>query len=304
MKRKLLRRSSGTARRRTDSRDVDSDTSQTQNYFRNRTLSGIRQKTDDEQPSERTRAHRLSRLRRRLLAIFGLILLICALIFILLAQFTSRAAITVSQGSLSHDIDRNAYTATINNYFEMHPVERLRFSLSHDQLSQYVINKHPEISTISQSTIWGIGETSFSISLRRPVAGWKIGDKQYYVDENGVAFEKNYFDNPSVQVVDNGNVTYEQGKTVTSTRFLSFVGKIVSMSKDRGYIVTQASLPLGTTREVDIRLAGIRTYIKFSIDRGAGEQVEDMDRSLTYLRSKGLSPSYLDVRVESRAFYQ
>jgi cell division septal protein FtsQ len=299
----FFRRSSNAPRRRVESRTSEPDSTQ-QNYFRNRTLSGVRPKNDEEQSSERTKAHRLSRLRRRILAILGLILLACILIFVLLAQFTSRVAITVSQASLSRDIDRNAYIETINDYYEMHPVERLRFSLSRDQLTQFVIDKHPEISTISQSTIWGVGETRFSISLRQPVAGWKIGDRQYYVDENGIAFEKNYFDTPSVQVIDNGDVTYEEGTTVTSTRFLGFIGKIVSLSKGRGYMVTQANLPLGTTREVDIRLDGITTYIKLSIDRGAGEQVEDMDRSLKYLRSKGLSPSYLDVRVESRAFYQ
>lgn len=232
------------------------------------------------------------------------LVVIGVLTLLFLMQFTSRVTIAVGQLSIQRALDQKGYIDTINHYFDKHPVERLRFSLSADQLLEFVVARHPEVRQIRQSTVWGIGQTQFTVDLRQPVAGWELGGRQYYVDDQGVAFDKNYFDTPSVKIVDNSGLALEQGTAVTSTRFLGFIGKIVALAKEKGRVVTRAVLPVGTAREVDIYLADTNPFIKFSIDRGAGEQVEDMDRSLSYLTSKSISASYVDVRVEGRAFYQ
>ena len=82
------------------------------------------------------------------------------------------------------------------------------------------------------------------------------------------------------------------------------MGKVVSQAQSRGYTVTQAILPAGMTRELDIQLKDISTRVKLSTDRGAGEQVEDMARSIVYLQGRGVSPEYIDVRVSGRATYK
>jgi hypothetical protein len=117
-------------------------------------------------------------------------------------------------------------------------------------------------------------------------------------------FEKNYYETPSVQIIDESGISPEQGSAVASARLLSFVGKVVAQAEEGNYQVTEAILPVGTTRQLEIRLKDVQPLIKLSIDRGAGEQVEDMIRVLRYLNSKGLSPSYVDVRVTGRAVYQ
>jgi hypothetical protein len=58
------------------------------------------------------------------------------------------------------------------------------------------------------------------------------------------------------------------------------------------------------TREVDIRLDGVGYPVRFSVDRPAGEQVEDMDRAMTWLNVQDKKPEYLDIRVSRRAFYK
>jgi hypothetical protein len=140
--------------------------------------------------------------------------------------------------------------------------------------------------------------------MRKPVAGWKIDNKQYFVDAKGVAFERNYYGNPTVQIVDDSGAVLQQGTTVASNRFLGFVGRIVALSKDRGYIVSQAILPAGTTRQLEVKIQDVGPLVKLSIDRPAGEQVEDMGRALVFLAGRGQSPAYVDVRVSGKAFYQ
>jgi len=90
---------------------------------------------------------------------------------------------------------------------------------------------------------------------------------------------------------------------VASARLLSFVGRVVALAGESSYQVTEAILPSGTTRQLEIRLKDVGPLVKLSIDRGAGEQVEDMVRVLRYMSSRGVGATYVDVRVSGRAVY-
>lgn len=303
---KLFRKRSGgeVPRRRSEEhtpRD-DSSTRSNSQFYRNRTLSSVRYETPES--SARTRVHHLTNQRRKIGGIFFIVLASIALIGVLLTQMTARVVITSTTTALSSPIDGPKYEKIINDYLGIHPAERLRFLINQDELSTYVIALAPEIASISQAGADNIVETRFAITFRQPIAGWQINNRQYYVDNRGVVFEKNYYKTPSVQIVDESGISPEQGSTVASARFLSFVGKVVGLSKDGGYEVVEARLPTGTTRQLEVRIKDTVPFVKFSIDRGAGEQVEDMIRSLNYLRDRGVAPTYVDVRMSGRAVYQ
>jgi len=55
---------------------------------------------------------------------------------------------------------------------------------------------------------------------------------------------------------------------------------------------------------VIVRVKDLSYEVRVSIDRGAGEQAEDLDRVVRYLAGKSVVPGYVDLRVEGRAFYQ
>lgn len=107
-----------------------------------------------------------------------------------------------------------------------------------------------------------------------------------------------------MQIIDESGVSPEQGSGVVGTRLLGFLGRVVAQAEGRGYSPLKAVLPQGTTRQVDVYFEQTSTRVRFSIDRGAGEQMEDADRSLKYLKSKNISAEYVDVRVAGRAAYR
>jgi cytoskeletal protein RodZ len=270
-------------------------------FQRNRVLT--HSSPEVEAPSERSKAHQLALRRRRVSAIFALVILVCVGLLLLLSQFT--AQVTIGVGSaITKPLDSAAYAKTINEYLDHHPVERLRFALSSKGLNDFVTEADPEVASVTQNNGWSLGSTKFTITLRQPVAGWQINTKQFYVDQQGTAFQTNYFADPSVQIIDQSGASLQQGSTVTSARFLSFVGKLVAQAKSRGYTITQAKLPSGTTREVVVNVQDIKYEFRASIDRGAGEQAEDLDRVVKYLASHNITPGYVDLRVAGRAFYQ
>jgi hypothetical protein len=288
-------------RRINDSDIIDQPRSSTQ-YRRNQTLSGVKRTPMTDTP--RGKVHHLTIQRRKIGSLFVLVLIAVILLTTLISQLMAQVSVTSSTKPLSTAFKGENYEKAINNYLGLHPAERLRFALNEKALSDYVASTLPEVEAVNVSGVKDIVDTQFAVTFRQPVAGWQINNKQYYVDAAGVVFQDNYYDAPSVQIVDESGISPAEGTTVAGSRLLGFLGKVVAQAQGRGYTVTQAILPIGMTRELDIQLKDIPTRVKLSTDRGAGEQVEDMYRALTYLRSRGLNPGYVDVRVSGRAAYK
>ena len=271
-------------------------------FRRNQTLSGVR-RPEAEPVSERARMHHLAKRRRNISAVFTLVLIVIVVLAGLLSQFTGSVVVAGSSAALTRTIEPDSYEKAINDYLAINPVERLRFVLNQDGLSKYVSDVLPEVSGVALTSTSNIVDSRFTLTFRKPVAGWQINGKQYYVDTNGVVFQNNYYETPGVQIIDQSGVSPEQGSIVASARLLSFVGRVVALAGQGSYTVTQVILPTGTTRELEVQLKDVQPRLKVSIDRGAGEQVEDMIRSLNYLKSAGKGAQYIDVRVPGRAVY-
>jgi cell division septal protein FtsQ len=288
-------------RRVTDDATVRQTRSGTQ-YRRNQTLSGVNRASMADTP--RGQAHQLTVQRRKVGGLFAIALTAAILLAILVSQLMAQVSVTVSTKQLSTTFEGENYEKAVNSYLGLHPAERLRFALDEDALSSYVTTFLPEVKSIEVSGVKDITDTEFAVTFRQPVAGWQINGNQLYVDDSGVVFETNYYDAPTVQIVDESGVSPEEGTTIAGSRLLGFLGKVVAQAGERGYVVSRAILPAGMTRELDIQLQNVSTRIKLSTDRGAGEQIEDMARSLTYLKNKGISAEYIDVRVSGRAAYK
>lgn len=271
-------------------------------FRRNQTLSSYRHNTPEE--SSRQKVHHLAVQRRKVGGIFFIVAVATVTLLLLLWQLMAQVHVVTSTKQLSASFQPVVYEQTINEYLNINPAQRLRFALDEQALSSYVSNELPEVESLSISGTPGIAETNFSVTFRTPVAGWQINSNQYYVDVHGVVFEKNYYEAPTVQIVDESGVSPEQGSTIVGTRMLGFLGKVVAQAQGRGYTAIKAVLPAGTTRQVDVYFEGIPTYVKYSIDRGAGEQTEDADRSLKFLQARGTTAQYIDVRVAGRAAYR
>jgi hypothetical protein len=279
-------------------------------FRRGRTLTGSTSNVintthpDTNLQSPRTRAHQLSSIRRRVGGILLITVAVAVVLFWVLNQFTAQISVTTNDTSLTKPLDSKRYDQAIEKYLESNPIARLRFALNESDLSAYLARTVPEVASVTNQSGFGLGTTTFTLQMRKPVAGWQIDSNQFFVDSQGVAFQQNYYADPTVQIVDNSGVSLQQGSAVTSSRFLSFVGRIVAESQQQGYVVTQAILPIGTTRELEIHLQNVVPTVRLSIDRPAGEQAEDMARALRYLAGQGKTPGYIDVRVSGKAYYQ
>lgn len=278
-------------------------------FRRNRTLVGSSSSTvssaaefDADLRSPRAHVHHLTAHRRRLGTILAIVLLASMFLLWLLYEFT--ASVQVNPTASSIVLQKDRYEKIIDNYFAIHPIERLRPLINTDELNNYIKREAPEVSSVKVSGAAGFATGQFDLELRKPIAGWLIGNTQYFVDDDGIAFQTNYFGQPAVKIIDQSGVPQTAGTTVASSRFLQFVGRSVAIARTYGMTVEQAIIPSGTTRQIELRISGHDYPIKLSLDRPVGEQVEDMQRAVAYMDSKQLKPQYIDVRVSSRAYYK
>lgn len=281
-------------------RRADESQALTPNFKRNRTLIA----TPPETTSSRTNVHHLTVKRRKVFSILITFVILIIFITTLIFNFTASPRTVIADKNIVIPIKEGKYNAVIQDYLEANPLERFKFLLNQTSLIKYVSSKLPEVEQISVNGLRSIGAMNYILKMRKPVAGWVINSKQYYVDSKGVSFEINYYSNPQVQIVDDTGAPVLAGVTNVSKRLLGFVGLAVSRAGKYGYIVTKATLPASTMRQVDISIKDYTYPVKLTVDRPVGEQIEDMDRAQRYFISNGLTPEYIDVRVSNKAFYK
>jgi len=255
----------------------------------------------------RARTHHLFVKRRKLSGILLICLLSITIILLMIVNFTAVPSVIISDTSITKSIPKSNYEDIIQDYLNENPFSRFLFILDDVKLTNYASDVAPEVSSIEYKDMKSFGNNNFIVKLRQPVAGWKINSKQYYVDKDGVQFEVNYFENPTVQIIDKSGASEtmsNSGMAIASKRFLSFVGQVVSVAKKYNYTVVKAILPEDTTRQLEIGIKENGFIVKLSLDRPVNDQIGDMDRAIKYFTKKRIKPSYIDVRVSGKVFYQ
>jgi len=283
-------------------------------FRRNRTMTGSlvseigsASEANAQLKSPRVQAHDLRRHRRRLVwVLFGIVGISAGLFFLVWESIITPRAVMASNSTSQTTFDAHAYNETIEKYLVKHPAQRFRFSLRRDQLSEYLqTNGFPEVDSIDGEVgNDGFGIKSITVHMRRASVVWTTADTKLYVDSMGVAFARNYYDTPTVSVVDQSGIQAKGNQVLVSNRFLGFIGRLVGAIEANGYRVTQIIIPTNTTRQVEMVLGGVAYPIKLSVDRPVGEQAEDAIRAVRYFAKHNTSPRYLDIRVSGRAYYQ
>ena len=267
------------------------------NFNRNQTISGV-----EKEKSTRIEKRKLITQRRKVSSFFMIIFAIVALILIILLQFV--ATVEIEGENIHNIIPSGKYIYSIEKYYSKQPIERIRSYLKKDDLLTFLQKDHPEIENISQISMSAITKYKFKIKFRRPVASWTSSDKTLYVDKNGISFSYNYYSNPRLSVADESGVQAHSGRTIASSSFLGFIGKIVSEANNRGLVVEKVTIPPASLRQVHIFIKGVSYPVKLLTTASPEGQVVNLDSAIKYFLQNKITPEYLDLRVEGKGYYK
>lgn len=282
--------------------DTPSDsTSQAPSYRRNRTITD---RSTSPEVSERARIHHLRAVRRKIGLLLLGIGLVAVIVAVCVSQFSgSVKVVSQSDVDLSRQIDVDKYVSVFDEYFSKHPLERFRFFTDIRRLTLSLHDSTPEVLAVESHVMDSVGISSYELSMRRPVASWVVDGKRYYVDADGVTFNTNYYTEPRVSVVDNSGAQVVKGAAIASSRLLSFVGRVVSLSASEGIIVTSIEIPTNSMRQLNVKGKGI-PMVKMTIDKSVEGQVADMVTAISHFKSEKASVRYIDVRAAGRVYYK
>lgn len=254
--------------------------------------------------SDRDNLKKLRSRRKKILkllhySLFGLVFL---MIFVRFFVFKIEIAIA----EVKTDPDKVRYQTAIAKYLSQQPFERLSFNIDKTHLEKSVQADHPEVLRINSVTSGFLRPTRFEVALRKPVATMMVNQKRYFVDAAGVPFGDNYHQSPQIEINDQSGIKQsgQLNQQLISGRFLRFIGRAIALTGEKGYQITTATIPTGTVHQIEFKVKNFDFYVKMTIDRDVAEQVEDLTRSLDYVKKSGLKPQYLDVRVVNKVFYK
>ncbi len=112
--------------------------------------------------------------------------------------------------------------------------------------------------------------------------------------------EKKEDDNSKVEIIN------EDSDKPVSSRVAEYIELLKSDLKDLDLNLLRVVLPSGKMREIDVDIEGVMPYFKVNVDRDSAVTAEDISRMIKYLKERNLieGVSYIDVRVEGKAFYK
>jgi len=256
--------------------------------------------------SERIRLHELHQHRRALkTGLLTMALLSLVLAFLLANSVAVTQKRFVAAGAIPES-DQALLQSTINDYINRHPIEAFLVTLDEQRLAQFLQVSHPEVDSLKITDKWLAGSGEISVVFREPIIVWRINESKFYVDENGTAFTKSYGKEPALRVEDASGFTPEVAKegSVASRRFIGYLGQLLGAVRSQHIGKVERVVIPASTRQLDIYFKKRGYPIKTHIDRDPYAQAEDIKNTLRFLDKRHISPGYVDVRVEGKAFYR
>jgi hypothetical protein len=251
----------------------------------------------------RLQAHELHQFRGRIMRILGIVGVFIAVLSYLIVVYIGTFKIMYPQpGGAPHTA---VYQQEVQQYFTKHPLERFGFSINRKQFADDMQASHPELASVDIDKNWYGGNVTFVLQFRRPLLVWETGGHRFYVDNQGVAFEYDHFGGKYVSVSDQSGISpSDSGGSVASDQFINFLGKMVGAVNAGGKgNVIDIIIP-ASTREVDLKLQGRGYPIKTHTDRDPLKQAADIINALKWFDDKKITPQYVDVRVEGKAYFK
>jgi hypothetical protein len=189
------------------------------------------------------------------------------------------------------------------------PMNKFKLTVDTHKIEDGMRAQFPELVDVHVSIPFIGASPTIHVTPGMPQLLLNAGSALYAIDTSGKALvaanrvphiEK--LDLPVV--IDQSGLAVSAGKSALSSSNVAFITEVIGQLKAKGLTITNATLPAGTS-EMDVRIGGVGYFVKFNlqgngrVQAGAFLAVKDQ-----LARDHKTPATYVDVRVEERAYYK
>ncbi len=189
-------------------------------------------------------------------------------------------------------------------------LNRNKLTLDSAKLSRDLRKQFPELATVSVTVPLLAHRPIVYIQTTRPVLILSASNGSFVLDNSGHALfpstEIKTSDSLSLPLVgDQSGLNVRIGQQVLSSKNVSFIEYVSKQLAAKNITVSAMTLPAAAS-QLDVQIAGKPYSVKFNLQSNtARQQVGTYLATSTQLDKQNITPAkYIDVRVDSRAYYQ
>lgn len=276
-------------------------------YYSNRSQPEIdRPRTDTFDQVTKTSNRNL----RYLPTILAIVLIISAILYSLLLNASSPEIIPLTQSSSSVLYDNAHYAKKIAGILRSSPVNQTKITIDTKKMESEILSQMPELESVSVNIPLIGRKIVVQLSPTVPILAISTQNGSYVVGVNGKVLME-LADFPEGQrdklihvndlVIDDVSI----GKRVIPLSTIEFIKDVEYQFSQKNLQIETVELP-AVANELHVKPKGVDYKIKFNLQNDAREQVGTYFAVIDRIsHDKALMPrSYVDVRVEGRAYYK
>jgi hypothetical protein len=205
--------------------------------------------------------------------------------------------------------DQAVYEAAANTLLASSLLNKSKLTMDTTKIANDLQTQFPELTRVDVSIPFIGTHPTVHLTPAAPRLLLNAGSVLYVLDDTGRALlPANQI--PNIEkldlpvIMDQSGLTVALGKPALSSGNVTFITEVVGQLKAKGLSTTSIVLPAGTS-EMDIKLSGVGYSIKFNLQGDGRVQAGAYLAVKEQLAHENKVPgSYVDVRVEDRAYYK
>lgn len=244
---------------------------------------------------------------------FGLLVAIAAIIvatvsIMSLSTDPKVMPLDASSGLFLHSM--SAYEQAARQLFDESILNHNKLTVDTNGISAQLKRQFPELSVVN-ITLPLVGHRAIIyVAGAQPALLLQTNDgRSFVVDETGRAIATSGAAMTSslhlLNIRDNSGTDVRIGQPAVASKTVAFIETVQYQMEQKGLGVSAYDLPAGTD-ELDMYLDGRHYFVKFNLASGTALQQAGTFLAVKHnLEEQGIAPaSYIDVRVDGRAYYK
>ncbi|HUC90337.1 MAG TPA: hypothetical protein VMR45_06065 [Patescibacteria group bacterium] len=310
---KIKRKSNGNIVRRRQARPESDSYGPVFSYHANRSSRpDVRERgngVDNEPSATDARQHKPHFLLRRGSLMAMLIIIVAIAILNLSLKSTPKIVVSKSDNGTVFLRNQDVYNSAAHDALTKSFFNNNKLTINSKHIAEDLQSKFPELVGVKVKVPIIGGQIIVQIQPATPSLLLSSGSNLYVVDNVGRALldakQVPNIDKLGLPVVtDQSNIGVVLGKPTLPSANVDFITEVAGQLKANKVAITSLTLPAGAN-ELDVRVDGVPYFVKFNL-RGNGRVEAGAYLAVKkQLEREKITPStYVDVRVEDRAYYK